>query len=109
LKERRFDCNACGASFDRDENAAINLRQAGLGALGTVPLPEGLRKVTPAREEGAGCVSIAVKPASMKQEAKAHRNHGETRRSTKKFVAVSPGERRESYAKRTPVSYTREP
>ena len=42
LGQRRFDCNSCGLSLDRDENAAINLRRAGLDGL-----PEGLREVTP--------------------------------------------------------------
>jgi putative transposase len=54
LKQRRFDCDACGLSLDRDENAAINLRRAGLGELGIVPLPEGLREVKPVGEEGSG-------------------------------------------------------
>jgi transposase len=38
LKARTFECDACGLSLDRDENAAINLRRAGLGELGIVPL-----------------------------------------------------------------------
>jgi putative transposase len=88
LKERQFDCDACGLSLDRDENAAINIRRAGLGELGIDPLPEGLREVTPGREEGAGRSTTAAKPASMKQEATAHRNRGETRRSTKQLVEV---------------------
>jgi putative transposase len=71
LKARPFECDACGLSLDRDENAAINLRRAGLGELGIVPLPEGLRDVTPDREEGAGPSTTGVKPASMKQEATA--------------------------------------
>jgi putative transposase len=33
LGERVFDCDACGVSLDRDENAAINLRRLGLGGL----------------------------------------------------------------------------
>ncbi len=92
LNERRLDCNACGLVIDRDENAAINLRRHGLsqlaGELGIVPLPEGLREVTPDREVGAGRSATAVKPASMKQEATARRNRGETRRSTRQLAEV---------------------
>jgi ribosomal protein L37E len=70
LKERTFDCSACGFSYDRDANAALNLRTYGLKELGIVPLPEGLREVTPVREEGSGSApKRRVKPASLKQEA----------------------------------------
>jgi putative transposase len=89
LKERQFDCGVCGLSLDRDENAAINIRRAGLGELGIVPLPEGLREVTPDREEGSGRSNTAAKPASTKQEATARRNRGETRRSTRQLVEVT--------------------
>jgi putative transposase len=93
LSERVFTCNACGLSLDRDENAAINLRRYGLdavgGELGIVPLPEGLREVTPVREEGSGLErQRQVKPASVKQEATARRASGTTRRSTPKGVLV---------------------
>jgi putative transposase len=88
LGERVFACDVCGLSLDRDENAAINLRRAGLGELGIVPLPEGLRKVTPVREEGSGPRTTGAKPASPKQEATACRNRGETRRSTRQLVEV---------------------
>jgi putative transposase len=61
LRRRRFACPACGLTLDRDENAAINLRRFGLKALnvelGIVPLPEGLREVTPDGEEGSGSAS----------------------------------------------------
>jgi putative transposase len=89
LKQRRFNCGACGLSLDRDENAAINLRRAGLGELGIVPLPEGLREVTPVREEGSGPSGNGVKPASMKQEATGRRASGGTRRSTRQLVEVT--------------------
>jgi transposase len=88
LKERHFDCNACGLSLDRDENAAVNLRRAGLGELGIDPLPEGLREVTPDGEEGSGRSTIAAKPASKKQEATARRTRSETRRSTRQLAEV---------------------
>lgn len=88
LRERQFDCDACGISLDRDENAALNIRRAGLGELGIVPLPEGLREVTPVREEGTGRSITAAKPASQKQEATARRTRGETRRSTRQLVEV---------------------
>lgn len=88
LRKRRLNCDACGLVIDRDENAAINLRRAGLGELGIDPLPEGLREVTPDREEGSGPRTLRVKPASMKQEATARRSRGETRRSTRQLVEV---------------------
>lgn len=31
LSERKWVCPNCGASIDRDENAAINLKQLGMG------------------------------------------------------------------------------
>jgi putative transposase len=102
LKERRFDCDACGLSLDRDENAAISLRRVGLGELGIVPLPEGLREVTPGGEEGAGRSTTAAKPASMKQEATVRRNSGETRRSTRQLVEVSARRGESSNAKPHP-------
>jgi putative transposase len=74
LKERTFDCRACGLSLDRDENAALNLRTYGLHQLGIAPLPEGLREVTPVGEEGAGLSPSEVKPASLKQEASGRRS-----------------------------------
>jgi putative transposase len=76
LKERTFDCSACGLSLDRDENAALNLRAYGLKELGIAPLPEGLREVTPVGEEGSGLSSFEVKPASLKQEASERRLNG---------------------------------
>jgi putative transposase len=87
---RRFDCDACGLSLDRDENAAINLRRAGLGELGIGPLPEGLREVTPVREDGSGLIRTQqVKPASVKQEATGRRDRrGGTRGSTRKLAEV---------------------
>jgi putative transposase len=69
LKTRRFDCTACSLSLDRDENAALNLRAYGMKELGIVPLPEGLREVTPVGEDGSDLITREVKPASQKQEA----------------------------------------
>ena len=74
LGERTFDCDACGLSMDRDENAAINLRRIGLGGL-----PEGFREVTPVERRALTPPMLdGVKPTSMKQEATA----GGVRRST---------------------------
>jgi putative transposase len=87
LGDRIFACDACGLSLDRDENAALNLRRYGLKELGIVPLPEGLREVTPGGEEGSGSALWSrVKPASVKQEATARRVRGTTRRSASKGV-----------------------
>jgi putative transposase len=57
LAERSFDCEACGVSLDRDENAAFNLRAYGLNQLGIVPLPVDRREAracAPNRLECAG-------------------------------------------------------
>jgi putative transposase len=86
LSERVFDCEACGLSLDRDENAAINLRRVGLDAS---RLPEGLRKVTPVERKAlAPEVIDGAKPASLKQEATARGSRRSTRRSTPKDVLV---------------------
>jgi putative transposase len=73
LGERRFDCEACGTSLDRDVNAALNLRAYGLHQLGIAPLPADRREVTPDGEEGSGASTIGAKPASLKQEASGRR------------------------------------
>jgi putative transposase len=73
LGERVYACEACKISLDRDENAAINIRAYGLNQLGIVPLPEGLREVTPA-ERKALASPVEAKPASPKQEASAARS-----------------------------------
>ena len=84
LSERVFDCDACGVSLDRDENAAINLRRLGLAQL-----PEGLGEVTPVERNAlAPAVLDGVKPASVKQEATASGSSRPTRRSTPKDVLV---------------------
>jgi putative transposase len=73
LRQRMFDCPACGLSLDRDANAAINLRAYGARQLGIVPLPEDLREVTPVGEEGSGASTIGAKPSSLKREASGRR------------------------------------
>jgi putative transposase len=83
LGQRVFHCRACGLSLDRDENAALNLRAYGLRELGIVPLPEGLREVTPVGEEGSGSTRRRrAKPASLKQEASITRR--DSRRATQR-------------------------
>jgi putative transposase len=49
LSERVFDCDACGLSLDRDENAAINLRK-----LGPAKATRGSRGSHACGEEGSG-------------------------------------------------------
>ncbi len=43
LGERSWTCPGCGATLDRDGNAAENLRQLGLAAVNDAPVPETLR------------------------------------------------------------------
>jgi putative transposase len=81
LSERVFDCDACGVSLDKDENAAINLRRLGLGGL-----PVNRREVMPLERKGLALASVGVKPASLKQEATADDSRRSTRRSTSKGV-----------------------
>lgn len=86
LGERVFDCVDCGASLDRDENAAINLRRIGFRAL---DLPEGLREVTPVETKAlASVASVEAKPSSAKQEATAGDDGRSTRRCTLKDVST---------------------
>jgi putative transposase len=83
LHERHFDCDVCGLSLNRDENAAINLRRLGLAQL-----PEGLGEVTPVERKALASALAEVKPASLKQEATANSTRRSTRRSTPKDVLV---------------------
>jgi putative transposase len=83
LGERIFDCDACGVSLDRDENAAINLRRLGLAAL-----PVDRRELTPVERKALTLASVSVKPASMKQEAAAGGTGRPTRRSASKGTLV---------------------
>jgi putative transposase len=89
LAERVYDCSVCGTSLDRDENAASNLRAYGLNQLGIVPLPEGLREVTPDGEEGSGLSLSEPKPASVKQEASVNRR--KPRRATQRRAETLAG------------------
>lgn len=85
LGERVFACDACGLVLDRDENAAINLRNLALAQL-----PEGLREVTPVERKALAPAGLdGAKPASPKQEAAGRRNRGGTRRSTGQLVEVT--------------------
>jgi putative transposase len=85
LSERVYDCEACGVSLDRDENAAINLRRLGLAQL-----PEGLREVTPVEMKALASVVLSeAKPSSVKQEATARGSHRVSRRGTSQDVLVS--------------------
>jgi putative transposase len=82
LGEHTYDCDACGLSLDRDQNAAINLRAYGLRELGIDPLPVDHRKVTPVETTALASLAInEVKRSSAKQEATASGN-AVSRRST---------------------------
>jgi IS605 OrfB family transposase len=85
LNERVYDCDVCGLSLDRDENAAINLRRLGLSAAG---LPVDRREVTPVERKALALASLSVKPSSVKQEATADGTRRSTRRSSPKGVLV---------------------
>ena len=84
LSERVYACDGCGLSLDRDENAAINLRQLALAGL-----PEGLGEVTPVERKALASASAVTKPASTKQGATADGNRRPTRRSTRQLVEVT--------------------
>jgi putative transposase len=83
LSERQYDCDICGFSLDRDENAAVNLHR-----LAAVKLPVDRREDTPVERKALALAPASAKPASMKQEATADDNRRSTRRSTRKQVLV---------------------
>jgi putative transposase len=83
LSERVYDCDVCGLSLDRDENAATNLRRLGLTGL-----PVDRREVTPVERKALTPALASVKPASLKQEATADGSRRLSRRSTPKDVLV---------------------
>ena len=83
LNERVYDCDVCGLSLDRDENAAINLHR-----LAAAKLPVDRREVTPVERKALALAPASVKPASVKQEATADGTRRSTRRSTRKQVLV---------------------
>ena len=85
LSERVFNCDVCGTSLDRDENAAVNLRRLGLSAAG---LPVDRREVTPVERKALTLAPASVKPASVKQEATVDGSRSLSRRSTSKDVLV---------------------
>jgi putative transposase len=89
LRQRSFDCSACGLALDRDENAALNLQAYGLRELGIAPLPVDRREVTPDGEGGSGSTPPhRVKPPSLKQEASGRRREWpSTRRRTERAAS----------------------
>jgi putative transposase len=82
LNERMYQCDVCGLSLDRDENAAINLRRL------AEQLPVDRREVTPVERKALAVVSTVVKQSSVKQEATADGARRPTRRSTRKQALV---------------------
>jgi putative transposase len=83
IGERMYDCDVCGLSLDRDENAAVNLHRLAAGNL-----PVDRREVTPVERKALASVSADVKPASLKQEATVDGIRRSTRRSIGKRVLV---------------------
>jgi putative transposase len=81
LSQRQYDCDVCGLSLDRDENAAVNLRRLGLAGL-----PVDRREVTPVERKALAAAQADAKPASLKQEATADGSRRSTRRGTGKQV-----------------------
>jgi putative transposase len=82
LGERTYDCEVCGLSLDRDENAAVNLRRL------AEQLPVDRREVTPVERKALALAPASAKPTSVKQEATANSTSCSTRRSTPKDVLV---------------------
>ncbi len=71
LSERQWTCPECGASHDRDVNAAINLKQVAESSADDCQRIQPMAgcSVTACGEEGAGLGrKTRVKPASVKQE-----------------------------------------
>lgn len=83
LNQRVYDCDVCGLSIDRDENAAVNLHR-----LAAAKLPVDRREDTPVQRKALASASAEAKPASLKQEATADDIRRSTRRSTRKQVLV---------------------
>ena len=82
LSERQYDCDVCGLSIGRDENASINLRRL------AEHLPVDRREVTPVERTALVSAQTVAKPSSLKQEATADSTSCSTRRSTRKQVLV---------------------
>jgi putative transposase len=84
LSEPQYNCEVCGLTLDRDENAAINLRRLGLAQL-----PVDRREVTPAERKAlASAFAAGAKPASSNQEAQTRRNRDGLRRGETKGSLV---------------------
>jgi putative transposase len=83
LNERQYDCDICGLSLDRDENAAVNLHR-----LAAAKLPVDRREDTPVERKALATDLSVAKPASVKQEATADGTRRPSRRSTRKQVLV---------------------
>jgi putative transposase len=60
LSEPQYNCEVCGLTLDRDENAAINLRRLGLAQL-----PVDRREVTPAERKALASAFAAGAKTSL--------------------------------------------
>ena len=84
LSDRIYHCNACGLIIDRDMNAAINIRNAGLNAVGRgtpefTPVEIGAlpAMVTPVAETGSPRVSWGRMSLSLSNRSIVNRNHAD--------------------------------
>ena len=84
LSDRIYHCNACGLIIDRDMNAAINIRNAGLNAVGRgtpelTPVEIGAlpAMVTPVAETGSPRVSWGRMSLSLRHKSIVNLNHAD--------------------------------
>ena len=84
LSDRIYHCDACNLTMDRDMNAAINIRNAGLNAVGRgtpefTPVEIGAlpAMVTPVAETGSPSVSWGRMSLSLRHKSIVNLNHAD--------------------------------